>query len=143
MDAVEAGEADAGLVIHEGRFTYEARGLSRVIDLGEWWARETGLPIPLGGILARRTLGRDTVRLLEDAIRDSLRYAYSHRDETRSYIKAHAQELDDTVIDSHIGLYVNDFSFDMGEEGVRAVEALFGMARKRGVIPESGLPLFV
>jgi len=143
MDAVESGEADAGLVIHEGRFTYRAKGLYRVIDLGEWWENETGLPIPLGGILARRSLGRDTVRTVEDAIRDSLRYAYSHRDETRSYIKAYAQELDDAVIDSHIELYVNDFSFDMGDEGVRAVEALFGMAEKRGVIPESGLPLFL
>jgi 5,8-dihydroxy-2-naphthoate synthase len=143
MGAVQSGEADAGLVIHEGRFTYQARGLHKVIDLGEWWESETGLPIPLGGILAKRSLGSDKVKLVEDAIRDSLRYAYSHREETRSYIKAHAQELDDTVIDSHIELYVNDFSFDMGEEGVGAVEALFGMAEKRGVIPGSGLPLFL
>lgn len=143
MDAVGRGEADAGLVIHEGRFTYAARGLSKVVDLGEWWESETGLPIPLGGILARRSLGADTVRLVQEAIRKSVEYAYEHRDEARSYIKAHAQELDDGVMDSHIALYVNDFSLDMGEEGERAVRALFGMAEKRGVIPASGLPLFL
>lgn len=143
MDAVVSGEADAGLVIHEGRFTYAARGLRKVVDLGEWWESETKLPIPLGGILAKRSLGADTVKLAEAAIRRSVEYAFAHRDETRSYIKAHAQELDDEVIDSHIALYVNEFSLDMGDDGVQAVEALFGMAEQRGIIPASNLPLFL
>ncbi len=143
MDAVVSGEADAGLVIHEGRFTYAARGLRKVVDLGELWESETKLPIPLGGILAKRSLGADTVKLAEAAIRRSVEYAFAHRDETRSYIKAHAQELDDEVIDSHIALYVNEFSLDMGDDGVQAVEALFGMAEQRGIIPASNLPLFL
>lgn len=143
MDAVANGEADAGLVIHEGRFTYQAKGLVSLLDLGEWWEAETGLPIPLGGILARRELGRDTVMKVERAITESVLYANAHKDETRGYIKAHAQELDDAVIDSHIGLYVNEFSQCMGDEGVRAVEALFARAASRGVIPRMERPLFL
>lgn len=143
MDAVANGEADAGLVIHEGRFTYQAKGLVSLLDLGEWWEAGTGLPIPLGGILAKRELGRDVVLKVERAITESVLYANAHKDDTRGYIKAHAQELDDAVIDSHIGLYVNEFSQCMGDEGVRAVEALFARAAARGVIPQMERPLFL
>ncbi|HEX9860363.1 MAG TPA: 1,4-dihydroxy-6-naphthoate synthase, partial [Nitrospirota bacterium] len=143
MDAVSSGEVDAGLVIHEGRFTYRAKGLVSLLDLGEWWESETGLPIPLGGILAKRSLGKDTVRKVELAITESILYAHAHKDEARGYIKAHSQELADDVIDSHIGLYVNEFSLDMGEEGVRAVEALFQRASRRGVAPHAEKPLFL
>jgi 1,4-dihydroxy-6-naphthoate synthase len=143
MPAVAAGEADAGLVIHEGRFTYQGYGLSKVLDLGEWWEAQTGHPIPLGGILARRSLGAEVISKVEAGIRDSIRYAYSHGDEVRPYIKAHAQEMDDKVIQSHIDLYVNDFSLDMGDEGVRAVERLFELAMSRGIIPGSYTPLFL
>lgn len=143
MAAVASGEADAGLVIHEGRFTYQSRGLVKLLDLGEWWESETGLPIPLGGILARRSLGAETVHAVERGIRHSVEYANSHPGEAREYIKCHSQELADEVIDSHIGLYVNEFSVDMGDEGVRAVDALFGRAVSRGVIPGPELPLFL
>lgn len=142
MPAVAAGEVDAGLIIHEGRFTYQGYGLVKLLDLGEWWEAETGLPIPLGCILAKRSLGEDTIRAVEDGIRDSIRYARSHIDETRSYIKCHAQEMEDSVIEGHIALYVNDFSIDMGVEGERAVEELFERAMSKGIIPGSYTDLF-
>ncbi|GAB4484602.1 MAG: 1,4-dihydroxy-6-naphthoate synthase [Thermodesulfovibrionales bacterium] len=141
MDAVAVGEADAGLLIHEGRFTYRLRGLEPVADLGAWWEAETGLPIPLGCILARRTLGSDVISTVDDAIRRSIDYAFSHASEPRDYIRRHAQELDDDVISRHIGLYVNDFSRDIGDEGLRAVEELFRRAEAQGIIPGSDLPV--
>jgi len=143
MDAVQDGEADAGLVIHEGRFTYEGRGLKKVIDLGEWWESETGLPIPLGCIIARRALGREVIAGVEAGIVESIEYAYMHRQETMSYIKAHAQELDDPVIESHIALYVNEYSLDLGRLGLKAVEELMSRAEARGIIPASFNPLFL
>ena len=143
MPAVERGEADAGLIIHEGRFTYKLHGLRRVLDLGEWWEKDTGLPIPLGCIIAKRSLGADTVAAVEAGIRASIQYAYSHRDETRSYIKSNAQEMDDSVIDSHIGLYVNDFSLDLGDEGVTAISELFRRAAARGIVPDTRASLFL
>jgi len=143
MDAVASGEVDAGLVIHEGRFTYESRGLVRALDLGEWWESVTGLPIPLGGILARRSLGADVIHSVEDGIRQSILYARAHPDETKAYIKAHAQELDDRVIEEHIALYVNDFSLDLGAEGVSAVEELFRRAADRGAILRATAPIFI
>jgi 1,4-dihydroxy-6-naphthoate synthase len=143
MDAVSTGEADAGLVIHEGRFTYSARGLFKALDLGEWWEAQTGLPIPLGGILARRSLGSEVVSKVEEAIRQSILYARSHAEETKAYIKAHARELDDRVIEEHIALYVNDFSLDLSIEGVRAVEELLNRAADRGVVPRATAPIFL
>ncbi len=143
MPAVERGEADAGLIIHEGRFTYKLHGLHKVLDLGEWWERDSGLPIPLGCILAKRVLGAETISSVESGIRASIEYAYSHHDETRSYIKSNAQEMDDSVIDSHIALYVNDFSLDLGEEGVRAITELFRRATERGIVPNTHTPLFL
>ncbi len=142
MGALRRGEADAGLIIHESRFTYQQDGFHEILDLGAWWEKDTGLPIPLGGILARRNLGIDTIRKVDQAIRASLEYAHTHPDEPRTYIKAHAQELADDVIDAHIGLYVNDFSLDLGEEGVAAVEDLFARAEARGLIPRTDAPLF-
>lgn len=142
MAAVAGGEADAGVIIHESRFTYRSHGLAQVLDLGAWWEEETGLPIPLGGILARRSLGAETIRRIDAALRQSVDYAFAHPQESRRYIKEHAQELEDAVIESHIGLYVNDFSRDLGDEGVRAVEALLARAETRGLIPPCELPLF-
>ena len=142
MAAVAAGEADAGVIIHESRFTYQAMGLFQVEDLGAWWERESGCPIPLGGILARRSLGSELIGVIDAALRDSVAYAYAHPGEGRDYIKAHSQELADEVIDSHIGLYVNPFSLDLGDEGVQAVETLFARAEARGIIPPCVLPLF-
>ena len=143
MPALCAGEAEAGVIIHESRFTYQAQGFHAVLDLGAWWEGETGLPIPLGGILARRDLGPATMRTIDAAIRASLEHARHHPAAARAYIRAHAQELDDAVIDAHIALYVNDFSLDLGDEGIRAVETLLARAEARGLIPACNLPLIV
>ena len=143
MPALRHGEAEAGLIIHESRFTYQEHGFSEVLDLGTWWEERTGLPIPLGGILARRDLGATTIRAVDEAIRASIEYARAHPDVPRKYIKAHAQELEDSVIDAHIGLYVNDFSFDLGDEGIAAVETLFAHAEDHDLIPKTRQPLFV
>jgi len=141
MSVLQAGEAEAGVIIHESRFTYQARGFHAVLDLGAWWENETGLPIPLGGILARRNLDQATIRTIDAAIRASLDHARHHPAAARAYIRAHAQELDDAVIDAHIALYVNDFSLDLGDEGIRAVETLLARAEARGLIPPCDLPL--
>jgi len=125
MPAVARGEADLGLIIHESRFVYPEYGLTKLLDLGEWWEEETGLPLPLGLIAGRRELGTELLRELEHAIKESIRYAWDHPDEVFPYMKAHAQELDDEVIWKHVRTYVNDFSLDLGEEGRRAAEAFF------------------
>jgi len=143
MPALHAGAAEAGVIIHESRFTYEAQGFHTVLDLGAWWEQETGLPIPLGGILGRRDLGTDMLGAADTAIRASLEHARRHPDAARAYIRAHAQELDDAVIDAHIALYVNDFSQDLGSEGLHAVNTLLARAEARGLIPACDLPLTV
>ena len=142
MPAVERGEVDAGLIIHESRFTYAQHGLVRVVDLGEWWETDTGLPIPLGGIIARRALGAETIAQVERAIRDSTEYAFRHPDASRDYVRRHAQELDDAVTRQHIDLYVNRFSVDVGPEGERAVRTLFDRAQQAGVAQPPAAPLF-
>jgi 1,4-dihydroxy-6-naphthoate synthase len=140
VGAVQERRVDAGLIIHESRFTYQGYGLVEVEDLGRWWEGETGLPIPLGCILARKDLGAETIRLADGLIRQSLEYAYGHEKETRAYIKRHAQELADHVIDQHISLYVNTFSLDLGEEGRRAVAELFHRADKQGIFSHAARP---
>jgi 1,4-dihydroxy-6-naphthoate synthase len=142
MPALKAGEAEAGVIIHESRFTYQNQNFHEILDLGAWWEETTGLPIPLGGILARRDLGQELINSVETAIRASLDYAWKHPEQTRSYIRQHAQELDDAVTDRHINLYVTPFSRDLGTEGVLAVETLFAQAEKRGIIPACNLDLF-
>ncbi|PKN11812.1 MAG: 1,4-dihydroxy-6-naphthoate synthase [Deltaproteobacteria bacterium HGW-Deltaproteobacteria-4] len=139
--AVASGSVEAGLIIHESRFTFAEHGLVAVEDLGAWWEELTGLPIPLGGILARRSLGREIIEEVESAILASVRYAFDHPEETRPYIRSHAQELDDAVIQQHIDLYVNHFSLDLGEEGLAAVHELLHRAAAAGIIPPSSLPL--
>ena len=135
MPAVARGEVDAGLIIHESRFTYPQHGLTRVVDLGEWWEQATGLPIPLGGIMARRALGEDAIRAVDDAIRRSVEHAFAHPDASREYVRAHAQEMDDDVARQHIALYVNPFSVDVGDPGERAIRELFERAARAGIIP--------
>ena len=135
MPAVARGEVDAGLIIHESRFTYPQHGLQRVVDLGEWWEETTGLPIPLGGIMARRALGEDTIRRVDDAIRRSVEHAFAHPDASAGYVRAHAQEMDDAVARQHIDLYVNQHSVDVGEQGERAIRELFDRAARAGIIP--------
>lgn len=143
MDAVSGGDAAAGLIIHESRFTYPLYNLEKLLDLGEWWENHSGLPIPLGGILGKRTLGKDVLLGIENAIRESLRYARLHPDEVLHYCRQHSQEMDESVMKSHIGLYVNDFSLDLGEDGLTAVRRLFAEAEERGVMPPCDKPLLV
>ncbi|HST61294.1 MAG TPA: MqnA/MqnD/SBP family protein, partial [Longimicrobium sp.] len=135
MPAVARGEVDAGLIIHESRFTYPQHGLVKVVDLGEWWEQTTGLPIPLGGIMARRDLGEDAIRRIDDAVRRSVEHAFAHPDASRPYVRAHAQEMDDGVTQQHIDLYVNRFSADVGDEGERAIRELFTRAAAQGIVP--------
>lgn len=143
MDAVLNGKVDAGLIIHESRFTYGSFGLHKLLDLGEWWEGETGLPIPLGGIVARRSLGAETIAAVERALRSGVEYARTHPDEAAGYIGEHAQEMSPEVCAAHIGLYVNDFSTDLGDEGVRAISCLLRLAEQAGIIPASDVPLFI
>lgn len=142
MAAVAEGKVDAGVIIHESRFTYQQHGLKQILDLGQWWEEETGCPIPLGGILAKRTLGPKLIKQIDTALRQSIEYAYAHASEPQAYIKQYAQELDDSVIRNHIDLYVNDFSIDLGDEGIEAVNSLLNRAEERGIIPPCDLPLF-
>jgi len=143
MGAVKEGKVDAGLIIHEGRFTYPSYGLKKIIDLGEWWEKETGLPIPLGCIIAKRSLGNDIISKAERLIRESVLYAISRPEMLGvKYIKEHSQELDDSVIAEHINLYVNDYSIDIGDEGIRAVRKLLDMAEEKGIIKKSSVPIF-
>ena len=123
-EAVEAGEYDAGVLIHEGRFVYERRNLELVADLGLEWERRMGLPLPLGSIVVARDLGEDVASRVDRVLRRSIEYAFAHPELSRAYIKEHARELEDEVIDKHIALFVNDFSLSLGSEGRRAVEEL-------------------
>jgi 1,4-dihydroxy-6-naphthoate synthase len=124
MPAVESGDVAAGVVIHEGRFTFQARGLQRILDLGGWWEEHTGLPIPLGGIAMKRSLGEGVARAMNEAIRQSLLHARSHPEDGQGYIRFHAQEMDEAVVRTHIETFVTDYSLDVGEAGVEAVSRL-------------------
>lgn len=123
-EAVERGEVDAGVLIHEGRFVYERRQLELVADLGQLWEQETGMPLPLGAIVAKRELGSGQIAAFEQLLAESVRYAMAHPAASREFVKEHAQELEDEVIDKHIALFVNDFTVSLGDEGRRAVERL-------------------
>ena len=143
MGAVQRGEVDAGVIIHESRFTYPDYGLHQVIDLGEWWEETTGHPLPLGGILARREMGRERIELLDGAFKASIEFAYAQPDKVRAYIKKHAQEMDEAVMQAHIDLYVNEYTLDYGDVGVAAIEDLLARAEKAGVVPRASASLFV
>jgi 1,4-dihydroxy-6-naphthoate synthase len=133
MNAVAARRVDAGVIIHESRFTYQSLGLVCVQDLGAWWEQETGLPIPLGCIAVRKSLGQGTAHTLEETIAASIRWAQGHPAECLSYVRQHAQEMDETVLASHIRLYVNDFSHRLGDEGRAAVRELLRRGEEAGV----------
>ncbi|RKN31735.1 1,4-dihydroxy-6-naphthoate synthase [Micromonospora musae] len=135
MPGVAAGRYDAGLVIHEARFTYHRHGLTSLVDLGEWWEADTGLPIPLGAILARR--GAVDPEAAAGWIRESVRMAWADPAASRDYVLSHAQEMELDVVDRHIGLYVNEFSADLGEAGFAAVDALLGRAAAAGLVPQT------
>ena len=125
-EAVERGEFDGGVLIHEGRFVYAERNLELVADLGLEWERRMSLPLPLGSIVVARDLGEELAARVDRVLRRSIEYAFAHPEVSREYIKQHARELDDEVISKHIALFVNDFSLSLGDEGRRAVEALVG-----------------
>ncbi len=129
-------EVDAGLIIHENRFTYAAKGLKKLIDLGEFWETETGSPIPLGGIVVKRELPGGLKQKVNRLIRKSVEYAFEHPKDSLPYIREHAQEMDEAVMYAHIDLYVNRFSVDLGPEGKKAVRTLFDRAQKLGIVPE-------
>jgi 1,4-dihydroxy-6-naphthoate synthase len=141
MPAIESGRVDCGVIIHESRFTYKGRGLELVADLGAWWEKISGHPIPLGGIAARRSLGRETIAEIDRSIRASILWANQNTRLCWPYIKQYAQELDDSVISEHIGLYVNPFSENLGEEGLAAVEFFLQNGRQAGMFPDSRQPL--
>ena len=122
------GDFDAGVIIHENRFTYEAKGLRKIIDLGEFWEQETGAPIPLGGIAIKRSLPDEIKHRVNRLLRQSVEYAFAHRDASLPFVREHAQEMSEAVMYRHIDLYVNHFSVDLGPEGRRAVQTLFARA---------------
>ncbi|MGG1672725.1 1,4-dihydroxy-6-naphthoate synthase [Paenibacillus sp. NRS-1783] len=136
MPAVRDGHMDAGLVIHEARFTYPSYGLSKQVDLGNWWEEDTGLPIPLGAIIARRSLDLEAIA---GWIHASVEYAWMHPEASREYVLSHAQELSPDVAQSHIDLYVNDFTANLGDSGYAAIEALLGRAAHEGLVPSFDL----
>ncbi|MEU7418186.1 1,4-dihydroxy-6-naphthoate synthase [Streptomyces antibioticus] len=138
MPAVRDGRVDAGLVIHEARFTYRNYGLHKLADMGEHWESTTGLPIPLGAIIARRSLGATALTGLADAIRASVRAAWDDPEVSRPYVLEHAQEMDPSVADQHIGLYVNEFTADLGADGYAAVRGLLTRAAAEGLVPPLG-----
>ncbi|WP_323379205.1 1,4-dihydroxy-6-naphthoate synthase [Streptomyces durbertensis] len=138
MPAVRDGRVDAGLVIHEARFTYHRFGLHELADMGEHWEETTGLPIPLGAIIARRSLGADRLAALADAARASVRAAWDDPHASAAYVRENAQELDRAVAEQHIGLYVNEFTADLGESGYAAVRGLLTRAAAEGLVPPLG-----
>jgi len=133
-DAVLEGRADAGLIIHENRFTYEQRGLVKLLDLGEYWEGSTGLPIPLGGIVAHRDLPKAEREKMNRVLRRSVEYAFAHPDEVMPFVRAHAQAMDDAVMRAHIQLYVTQHTVDLGDDGRQAVRKMFRIAQQKGVI---------
>lgn len=138
MPAVRDGKIDAGLVIHEARFTYQNYGLTMMQDLGSWWESDTGLPIPLGAIIARRSMD---IEALTKWTRASVEYAWAHPEASRKYVAAHAQEMAPEVTQAHIDLYVNEFTRDLGEDGFAAISGLLSRAADEGLVPKFDLAL--
>ncbi len=142
-DAVVNGEADLGVIIHENRFTYLQKGLYKQLDLGEFWERHTKLPIPLGGIAIRRSLGPQRRQQVQTLVRQSLEYAFARSPEISEYVKLHSQTMREDVMRKHINLYVNDFSRDLGAPGKSAIMALYEVFRKQqGMTPAAATSLF-
>lgn len=136
------GSIDIGLIIHENRFTYQQKGLRKIADLGEWWETKYRMPIPLGGIAARKSLGKEQLEKINRVIRRSVEYAFAHPGDSSDYVCAHAQEMDPQVMQQHIDLYVNDYSVDLGEEGKSAIDTLYRVALEKKVISHLYYPLF-
>ncbi len=142
--ALLEGAVDAGVIIHENRFTYEGKGLKKILDLGERWEHDTGAPIPLGAIVVRRSLPEVVQHALNRIVRRSVEYAFAHRDASLPFVRRHAQEMAETVMAQHIALYVNDFSVTLGHDGRQAVQTLFSRAADRGLVaPTAASHLFL
>lgn len=134
---------DAGVIIHENRFTYEGKGLQKIMDLGAYWESNYQVPVPLGGIAAKRSLGEGTIRDIDRLIRESVAFAFADRSSSTAYTARHAQEMDEDVMEQHIRLYVNEFSLDLGEEGRNAIERMYQTAQEIRLIPGITRPLFI
>jgi 1,4-dihydroxy-6-naphthoate synthase len=140
-DAVLSGKVDCGVIIHENRFTYQQKGLTKLMDLGEFWEKETGAPIPLGGIVFREDLDQALSKKVNALIRKSLEYAFSHYPTLSDYVKAHAQEMDESVMRQHIDLYVNNYSLSLGKEGEKAIQILLTTYSKIHASEPAATPL--
>ncbi|MCD6011612.1 MAG: hypothetical protein K0Q79_1474 [Flavipsychrobacter sp.] len=138
--AVLNGEHDAGLVIHESRFTYQQKGLTKLIDLGDWWQQETNAAIPLGGIVIRRNFDKQLCTTVDSIIKESLAYSWQHYPELSPFVKENAQEMEEDVMRKHINLYVNNYTTDLGETGRNAITTLFEKAKSAGLLKENILP---
>lgn len=143
LDTVARGEADAGVVIHEGQLTYAGAGLKKVLDLGKWWYQETKLPLPLGGNAIRRTLGSHTQRAVAALLKESIQYSLHHREEALSYAQQFSRGLDATTADRFVAMYVNDWTLDYGPLGRRAVQELLDRGFQRGILPRAVKAEFV
>ncbi len=132
---VQSGNFEAGLIIHEGQLTYAQSGLHKVLDLGQWWREETGLPLPLGGNAIRRSLGEDTMRIVTQALRDSIQHGLDHRDEALTYAMQFARDLDQVLANKFVGMYVNERTLNYGEDGREAIRKLLALGHERGIIP--------
>src|SRR3974390_1891925 len=137
------GKYEAGLIIHEGQITYDKSGLHRIVDLGKWWQKVTGLPLPLGGNAIRRDLGRDLMHSVCVALKDSIQYALDHREEALAYAMQFARDLEPQLADKFVGMYVNERTLDYGPEGREAVRRLLDMGHKAGIIPHAAHVEFV
>ncbi len=142
-DALLSGQIDAGLIIHENRFTYERKGLKKIMDLGEYWEELIKAPIPLGGIVVKRNINKEQQKKIDRVLRRSIEYAFKHPESPMNFVKGHAQEMEEAVMKKHIQLYVNNYSVELGETGRQAVELLFNKAEELNLIQKSGLEKFV
>lgn len=142
-EAVLGNETDAGLIIHENRFTYQKKGLKKIVDLGEYWEQETGLPIPLGGIVVNRNLDKNLQEKINRVMKRSVAFAFENPKEAYPYIKQYAQEMEEEVMYKHIELYVNDFTKDLGKDGKNAIRELYKKAISLGVLPEMNDQIFL
>jgi len=135
LSAVADGKVDAGLIIHEGQLTFQNQGLHLVVDLGVWWMEKTGLPLPLGGNVVRRDLGTETIRQISRLLKESIRYALAHRDDALAYALQYARDMDKSLADRFVGMYVNEWTLDYGPRGREAVRRLLDEGCRAGIIP--------
>ena len=135
LDAVQKGEVDAGLIIHEGQLTYAREGLHKVIDLGEWWYEETGLPLPLGANVIRRDLGTEKIQQITSLLKQSIQYSLEHRARGLEYAMTYARDMETALADKFVGMYVNDYTLDYGDKGRAGVRELLHRGSTAGLIP--------